>query len=334
MPLKIGIAGFGFMGKTHLGVYSDNPDAEVVAICDASAAAIKNLDRVGNIEVGGLEQVDFGAITVYTDYADFLAHDRLDIVDICLPTHLHCDHAIKAFTTNKHVICEKPISVTTEEADRMIAAAGKANKNLFIGHCIRFWPEYAWLKQAVDDKKYGAVKAAVFRRVSALPTWSSDNWLFDRKRGTNAVLDLHIHDTDFIHYLFGKPRKVYSRGTPVMTGGTDVISTHYIYDAVPVVSAFGSWGSPGGYPFEMTYTVFCEKATLEYSSRNNPTLSVYHIDGSVQQPDLGSEDGYTREIRYFLNCIKNRKGPAIITAEDAKYTLELVVLEEKGTACL
>jgi predicted dehydrogenase len=335
MPIKVGVVGFGFMGKMHTNIWGTHPDVELTAICDPNVDALSKdkLVTEGNLATGSVETIDLDKIAKYSDYDKFLDHERLDVVDICLPTFLHCDHTVRALDSGKHVMCEKPIALTLEEADKMINAAKKSNKSLFIAHCIRFWPEYAWLKQAVDEERYGKVKAAIFKRVSPLPGWGWNNWLLDQKRSGDAALDLHIHDTDFIYYLFGKPKDIYSQGASVLTSGTDIITTSYIYDDVPVVFAIGSWGSPGTYPFEMAFTVLCDQATIEYSINKTPTLTVYKTDGSTEQPELEPGDGYTREIEYFADCIKNGRKPTVVTSDDARYALELT-LKEKNKASL
>jgi len=331
MSIKVGIVGFGFIGKMHLSVYLKNPDAEVVTICDLSKDALKkeNLTKGGNIDLGEIDEKKLNQIAAYSDFDEFLNHDGLDLVDVCLPTYLHCDYTVRALGKGKHVICEKPMSLTLKEADKMIAAAEKSGKSLFIAHCIRFWPEYVWLKQAVDENRYGRVGAAIFKRVSPMPTWTWENWIIDEKRSGDAALDLHVHDTDFVNYLFGKPQEVFSRGAAVVTGGMDMITTQYIYKDVSMVLAIGSWGSPSNYPFEMAFTVLCEKATIEFSSSKKPTLIVYKADGSIEHPEVDKADGYTREIEYFLNCVKDGKKPTMVTPQDGRFAVEFVLREKK-----
>lgn len=330
MAIKIGLIGLGFMGKMHLSIHAKNPDVEVAAICDINPD-INNPDYLtkggGNIDLGDTGGFDYDAVAKYSRFDEFIKHDGLDVVDVCLPTYLHCEYTVKSFEAGKHVFCEKPIAVAVGDADKMIDASEKAGQSLFVGHCIRFWPEYAWLKKAVDEKRYGNVKAATFRRVSPLPTWGWDNWLLDEVRSGAAALDLHIHDTDFIYYLFDKPRDIFSQGASVLTDGMDIITTQYIYDNGPIVSATGSWGSPETYPFVMAFTVLCEQASIEFSTAHDPTLAVHKTDGNVEQPQVEPGDGYSREIDYFISCIKADKKPAVVTPRDARYSLELVLKE-------
>ena len=98
------------------------------------------------------------------------------------------------------------MALTVTDCDRMIQAARKSGKILQIGHCVRFWPEYAKAKEIVDSGKYGRVVAAMFQRLGAAPGWSVDNWFINEKRSGGVALDLHIHDTDYVQYLFGMPK--------------------------------------------------------------------------------------------------------------------------------
>jgi predicted dehydrogenase len=330
MSIKIGLIGVGFMGKMHLSIHAKNPDVEIVALCDINPD-LNDSDYLtkggGNIELGDLGGFDYDAAAKYSSFDEFIKHDGIDVVDVCLPTYLHCEYTVKSFEAGKHVFCEKPIALAVEDADKMIDASEKAGKGLFVGHCIRFWPEYAWLKKAIDEKMYGEVKSATFRRVSPMPIWAWDNWLTDEARSGAAALDLHIHDTDFIYYLFGEPGDLFSQGASVLTDGMDMINTQYIYDDGPIVSAIGCWGSPGTYPFEMAFTVLCEKATIEFSTSHDPMLAVHKTDGSIERPEVESGDGYSLEIAYFISCIKDGKKPVVVTPQDAKSSLAIVLKE-------
>ena len=129
---------------------------------------------------------------------------EVDVVDICLPTDLHADFAVRALQMGKHVVCEKPMAISLAEADRMIEAARKSGRRLMIAHCIRFWPEYVELRRLVESGELGHLLSLSLTRYSPFPSWGSDNWLADERRAGGAALDLHIHDTDFAAYLMGR----------------------------------------------------------------------------------------------------------------------------------
>jgi len=329
--VKVGLIGIGFMGNMHFGCYRSNAKAKITAIADLNVKKLSGdwSDIVGNI-AGGAGRVDLSGIKTYQSAEDLIADAEVEVVDICLPTYLHCKYTLMALAAGKHVLCEKPIALTVADADRMIAAARKARRNLMIGHCIRFWPEWSWLKDVIKRKKYGRVLSVHFSRLSPLPTWGWENWLATGSKSGGAAVDLHIHDTDFINYIFGIPKKVSSVGIIGPTKAFDHIETIYHYNNRIKISADGGWEAQPGFPFRMAYQVFCETASIEYDSRLTPALAIYMKDGSVRTAEdegIVAGDGYHAEIDYFLDCIASGKKPTVCRAEDARNSLAVVLRE-------
>ena len=204
--MRVGIVGFGFMGMEHLKCYRTLRGVRVTAICDGDRARLKGSGKMeGNIG-GDDAALDLGDIAIYTDFEKMLAEEQLDAVSITLPTFMHRDFTVKTIDAGAHVLCEKPMAMNTEQCEDMIAAAKTNKRILQIGHCIRFWPEYAKAKQIVDSGKYGDVLAALFGGSVPVPGWSWKNWLIHAKQSGGAIMDLHIHDADYIQYLFGLPQ--------------------------------------------------------------------------------------------------------------------------------
>ena len=173
------------------------------------------------------------------------------------------------------------MALTTADCDRMIEAAEKSGKVLQIGHCVRFWPEYAKAKELVDSGAYGKVIAAMFQRLGSPPSWSLDNWFTDEQRSGGMALDLHIHDTDFVQYLFGVPKAVCSHGAKSSQGPLIHIVTQYLYGDDQVITAEGGWGMAPGFGFEMSFNLVMEKATVVYDLTRDPALRVCPVDGEV-----------------------------------------------------
>ena len=186
-----------------------------------------------------------------TDFHELINADDVDIIDICVPTPGHVDLALAALASGKHVMCEKPLATSSADA-RRIADAAKSAKGFFMpAMCVRVWPEWEWLKRAVDEKTYGAVRAATFRRVGSMPA----GWFKEGKLSGGAIFDLHVHDVDFIYHLFGQPRGLFSRGYSKTSGEIDHLITQFVYDGDPLVVAEGGWCLADGWPFAMRYTV-------------------------------------------------------------------------------
>lgn len=330
--IKIGIVGFGFMGRTHFSCYKALNKVEVVAVCDENPDTFESKKQIaGNIKNSGLNS-DLENVKFYSNYDAMLAEQELDAISIALPSHLHCDYTIKAFGRGLHVLCEKPISISVEQGLSMINAAQENNLILQIAHCIRFWPEYSKLKEIIDAGLLGKVKSAVFKRFSPMPKWSSKNWLQNKKLSGGMLKDLHIHDSDFINHLWGLPKSVFTRCVKTKTGDIEHVVTDYMYDNNIMVTSEASWNVPESFGFKMSFSVFLEKATITYDSSRDNTLIIFPVDGDAYSPALESGDGYSREIDYFIRCIKDKDAKLCDLHPPSKslYSLKLVIAEEKS----
>ena len=328
--LKVGIVGFGFMGRTHYQCWKKVKGAQVVAICDVNPNIEKDTKKaVGNIGDTS-EQVDFGTLKVYTDLDEMLAKEKLDAVSITLPTFLHPDTSIKALSAGINVMCEKPMALNSKECARMIAEAKRSGKILQIGHCVRFWPEYAKAKEIIDSGKYGKVIAGTFQRLGSAPNWSIDGWFFDEQRSGGVALDLHIHDTDFVQYLFGMPKAVCSVGAKEPGGGLLHIVTQYIYDNDMAIIAEGGWAMMPSFGFEMSFNIVLEKATLVYDLTRVPAFRICPAKGEAFTPDVEKNDGWSLQIAHFAKAIRGKKLKAITTLEQSMNSVRIVEAEKKS----
>ena len=314
------------MGRMHISAYDRVKDATLVAIADQDPkrAGGDFSGAWGNI-AGAVEKLDMTGISGTTDLHALINSPEVDLVDICVPTPAHEALAVAALQAGKHVLCEKPLALDSASAQRIADAAARATGMFMPAMCIRFWPQWAWLKQAIDDKRYGAVKSATFRRVAAMPP----GWFANGALSGGGILDLHVHDTDFVYHAFGRPNAVHSRGYTKTSGKTDHIVTSYLYDNGPaVVSAEGAWCMADGFPFSMRYTVNFERATADFDSSRTPAF-VVSSGGNAGTIDLPG-DGYEREMHYFLECIRQGKKPAHVTADDAVESLKILEAEDRS----
>jgi len=328
--IRVGILGFGFMGKMHFNCYKENEDALVVAICDSDKQKIESGEgTAGNIN-GAEGTVDLSGIELYTDFDKMLKEAKLDAVSITLPTFLHKEFTIKALEAGVNVLCEKPIAMDVSECEAMIAAAKNSGRILQIGHCVRFWPEYARTKQLVASGQYGKVLAASFRRLSAPPVWSWNGWLLKESSSGGAIFDLHIHDSDFIQYLFGMPNAVRTYAVKGPYSDFDHVSTSYIYNDTKVVTAEGGWIMTPSFGFEMSFYVVLEKAAIVFDCTRKPVFKVCTLENDTFEPDVESGDGYSLEIAHFLRKIKGQNVPEIITPEESLASVKLVLAEKQS----
>jgi len=328
--LRIGIVGLGFMGKMHFRCYKSDTNVEVTAICDADAKQLQNSSGVaGNIS-GAEDDLDLSNIALYSDLSKMLAEEKLDALSIASPTFLHASQTIEALNAGVHVFCEKPMALNSGDCREMAEVAKQSGKTLQIGHCIRFWPEYVQAKEIIDSQKYGKVLAATFQRLSLTPTWSWDNCFLDGKRSGGAMLDLHIHDTDYVQYVFGMPKEVFSRGVIGPSGEFDHTVTQYLYGNDCAITAEGGWIMAPGFGFEMSFKIMLEKATLVYSSAQESTFRIFPIDGEIIIPEILTGDGYSFEIQHFVDTLSGKAVPSIITPEQSGDSVKIIEAEKES----
>ncbi|MCA9100297.1 MAG: Gfo/Idh/MocA family oxidoreductase, partial [Planctomycetales bacterium] len=209
--VRVGIVGIGFMGMIHYLSYQRVRGAKVVALCEMDKKRLAGDWRgiKGNFGPPG-EMMDLSGIDTYTDWQEMVRDESIDYVDVCLPPALHADVTIGALKAGKHVFCEKPISLTTTSADRMVRTAESTGRQLMIGHVLPFFPEYAWARKVIESGKYGRLLGGHFKRVISDPQWLPK--FYDPNVVGGPMLDLHIHDAHYIRLLCGMPSSVVSTG--------------------------------------------------------------------------------------------------------------------------
>ena len=213
------------------------------------------------------------------------------MVDVCLPTYLHAEHVIAAARAGKHVLCEKPMALSLEQADAMIEATEQAGVAFMVGHTLRFWPEYVAIKDLVSRGELGKPVAVAATRLGTAPTWSWDRWLLDPERGGGAVPDLHIHDIDYIAWLLGKPRSVMARGVRSANGCWDHVFTTLDYEDGAAAFAEGTFFVPPSFPFTMTFRAICENGTAEFVFRSGVNIEARAESGNtLTVPQRGHGD--------------------------------------------
>ncbi len=329
--IKIAQIGLGFMGKTHLEVYeklkSEGIAIEVVALCDIDPAKMEPGAAVGNIESSNTPAIDYSSYRKYTSVTELLEKEQLDAVDIALPSYLHKEISVQCLDKGVHVLCEKPMALTTEDCHAMTEAAKRNNRNLLIGQCLRFWPAYVYLKQAIENNTFGEVRAASFFRGGATPTWGP--WLMKKELSGGALMDMHVHDTDMVNWLFGMPDAVSCLAKNVIAGGGyDMVSTNYRYPDGKVVNAQVDWTLEGDFGFEMTFRVNFEKGNILLN--RDGILRVNPNDSKGFAPELSPEAGYYHQLRHFVEAAINGKPVEVSVPEETTNTVTIVEAEVRS----
>ena len=310
--LKVGLVGVGGISGAHIPAWQSMEDVELVALCDVRPE----------------QMTRYPELRQYTDMDDMLAKEQLDILDICLPTYLHADAAVKAMERGIHVLSEKPVSLKAEDVHRLYETAKRSNVRFMVAQVLRFWPEYVYLKDIYDSGRYGKLLSGRMARLGHMPGWSWDNWMKDESRSGLVPFDLHIHDLDFMVYTFGKPKQVSS--FRARRPDQDVFTAVYQFDGFYVDSEATWYAAP--YPFHASYRFQFEKALIVLDG----ALTVYEVDGKTFTVGAdGGETGgielpptnaYANEIRYFADCVKAGRDADRVKEEE----LETVVKILKG----
>ena len=311
--------------------------AEITAICEQNEKRLTGdwRDIQGNFGPPG-EVVDVSAMNKYDGPGRFGGGPAVDVVDICLPPSAHADAAVKALEAGKHVFCEKPMSLTVEACERMVRAAEQADRLLLIGHVLPMFPEYAYVRQAVDSGVYGKLIGGQFKRVISDPLWLKD--FYDPQVCGGPLLDLHIHDAHFIRYLFGMPKSLFSQGR--MRGEVvEYCNTIFEFDDPKlVVSATSGVINQQGRSFTHGFEIHFEKATLLYDlavlggeGKLLMPLTVLDEQGEVVAPALGEHDEiapFVAEIEEMLTAVNSNTPSPILGGDLAR---DAIVLAHKQT---
>lgn len=328
-PISIGIVGMGFMGQTHLksfqSIHASTGAARVVAVADRDPARRSGASTAsGNLVTTGTGAADpFDGVRGYATPQELLADPEVQAVSVCTPTDSHAEVAIAALKAGKHVLIEKPVALDLESVRAIEQAAKSAGRVCMPAMCMRFWPGWTWLKEAVSSRRYGNVLSASFTRIGSRPSWAPEFYL-DPTRSGGAMFDLHVHDVDVIYWLFGMPESVCA------TGDAFGVSAVYRYGAGGPgrVAATGAWLTPQGFPFRMQFLVEFEAAIADWDLTRTPTLRVVE-GGKVQDVDVGAGAGYEPEAVEFVAAVQEARQPRT-TLDDAAAVTRIILAERES----
>ena len=327
--LRVGVIGLGMMGMTHLDIYARMDGVEVVAISDAIQARLDGSSQAqGNISGQAKGSVEKVNAKQYLNGIDLIKDKNVDLVDVCVGTNLHFNFVQEALSKGKHVLVEKPLARTYSEAQQIVSLAKNSSKNIMSAMCLRYWPAWVWLKKVIDDKRYGRCLSLSCKRQTNHP---GGLFYSSEEECGGALLDLHIHDTDFINCCFGVPDAVFSQGYKGPSGGFDHVSTNYIYSGNkinPLVIAEGTWTMQEGYGFNMSYTANFEKATACYLLDQDETLKVFQSGHEPELVKLSEGMGYEYEIQAFVDEIMTDKSTDIDLLNQAAESMAIIEAEK------
>ncbi|MBA4492849.1 Gfo/Idh/MocA family protein [Paenactinomyces guangxiensis] len=329
--VRVGIIGCGSIAKyRHIAEYADHPDVELAAFCDIVTGRAESFAA----QYGG---------KAYRDYVEMIEQESLDAVSICTPNVIHAPAAIAAAHAKCHVLCEKPMATSLEEAEKMIRAANENGVLLMIGHNQRLMPPHVKAKEILKEGSLG--KVLTFRTSfshGGPEGWSadgSDSWFFRKQEAfVGAMGDLGVHKIDLLSWLLEEEIVEISAmlATLQKTGDVDdnaVMVARTESGAIGTITA--SWThSPGE---DNSTILYCEKGILKVGTDPVDQVIVERTDGSIEKFQVGKmasneEGGQVKSgvIDSFVRAILTNS-PALIPGEDAIKALRVVMAAIKSS---
>lgn len=305
--MRVGIIGAGSMGVTHAAGWAATPATLAGILAEPPSDAQPLADQYG--------------AQIYP-HLDALLAD-VDVVDICSPTHLHAEMALQAAAAGKHIVCEKPLARTTEQARQMVAACRQAGVRLLVAHVVRFFPEYALAQQAIAAGQIGKLGVVRLHRGSYRPKKPSGNWFLDESRSGGILMDLMIHDFDYARWVAGEVETVAAQRVATLHPDAPVdyglaVLTHR---SGALSHIAGSWAYPPP-TFRTRLEIAGDRGLIEFDSDGTaPITNLILKTGGADSPDVAlpgspvSESPYTTQIKEFYAALAEGKATRIQPAD-------------------
>ncbi len=312
--MKVGIVGVGFMGTTHAAGWAETP-AEIIGFTAETQNEPEKLAEQYHTKI-------------FPDLDSMLPY--VDVVDICSPTHLHHEMVLKAAVAGKHIVCEKPLARTTQQAQEMVNFCHKVGVQLLVAHVVRFFPEYALAHSAVAEGQIGKPGLIRLHRGSYRPKKPAGNWFLDEAKSGGILMDLMIHDYDYARWLAGDVESVSARrvtelhpDAPVDYGL--VILGHH---SGALSHIAGAWAYPPP-TFRTHLEIAGDFGLIEFDSDNtSPIQNLILKTGGADAPDVAlpsspvSESPYTTQIKEFYATLEDGK-PTRVSATDGLAAVQI-----------
>jgi predicted dehydrogenase len=325
---KVALLGAGFITDIHFESYHRFiPEAEVVAVYARNADKAKAFAQKHNIPQW------------YDDLDKIINESGCEVVDICLPNFLHAKAALSAAKAGKHVIIEKPIALTLEEADEMIAACKKANVKLMYAEELCFAPKYERVRSMV---KQGAVGQLYMLKQGEKHSGPHSDWFYDKDQaGGGVLMDMGCHAIAWFRWMLNNSKavSVYATMATVFHKGRTVCEDNSVviveFENGVTAVAENSWAKHGGMDDRcevygtggVVYAdLFMGNAAVSYS-REGYDYAMEKADTTVGWSFTIYEEvfnqGYPHELKHFIECIQQDKQP-LVTGEDGRAVLEII----------
>jgi len=304
--LNIGVIGLGAIGQKHCEALAAIRQANLVAVADINASVLDVTAKKFNT-------------TPYTDVKTLLKHEGLEAVVVATPDDFHREPCVLAAEAGLHILVEKPIATTEEDAQAIISAAEAANVQLMVGFTLRFVPHYIKAREAVASGQLGQISSVFARRLNVISQ-------AERINGRCGVLHfLGIHDFDVLRWIIGsEPVSIYSEAStsvPRKFPQEDETFTIIHFANGVVACAHIGWNLPNNHPagrdFKLDIIGNEGVLNLDLASQGVQVFTKSGHKFPSTAPGLGEED------RVFVDCVLDDR-PVPVTGKDGLVALRMV----------
>jgi predicted dehydrogenase len=308
---RLGVVGLGGMGSMHASLLRG------LAAEGTHVTEVHAFDDVADVRT----KADELGITGHQSLESLI--DAVDVVDVCTPTDVHAQVAHAAINAGKHVIVEKPITRTLEEADRLLAAADAAGVQLHVAHVVRYFPEYTAAKHAIANGQIGEPAVIRLTREGGLP--AGRPWFLDSKRSGGIICDVMIHDIDFARWVAGDVVRVFGR--QLRRVGEDQAVTHahaILTHASGAISHLTASWAREGVGFRTSFDIAGSTGLLEFATDERAATRTAPPGLLPAGEWLPGDNPWSRELREFLAAL-HEGVPARVSAADGRAALEIAL---------
>lgn len=227
---------------------------------------------------------------------------KSDVIIICIPTDMHLGACHKAIAHGRQVLLEKPMARTVQQCIEIMDAATKADVLVNPGQVVRYFPEFELGHRIVQEGMIGDPAAVRTRRGGRMPQ-GADNWFMDFTRSGGVLLDLAIHDFDWLRWTFGEVKSLYAQALMGKVDYGDHALTSLSFDSGVIAFVETTWMDSGG--FRASFEVLGSQGLIEFDSRQTGGLRVRVRDEQPSESLIGpKEDPYYKQLREFLEAIR------------------------------
>ncbi|MBW8348248.1 Gfo/Idh/MocA family oxidoreductase [Bacillus sp. IITD106] len=303
--MKVAVVGSGKLGQRHLASWTKIEGIEIVGVI------ARNQERLNKV-------ASEYATKAFNSIEELVANTDVDVIDICTPTHTHASLVMEAANHKKHVICEKPLALSSEEADDIIKVCAENNVQLLVGQTLRFFPEYVNARVQVKNGAIG--NPGVMRLSRGVPHPAEESWYTDGSKSGGLFMDLGVHDLDWVLWTFGDVERVMAKR--VKRSGLEYGFINLKMTDGTIAHVELSWAET---KFKASFELTGDKGMITYNhDDSNPLTVQFRSEDHVQLPrNMMEKDPFQRQLEHFVECISGETQP-IVTAADALKVIKVV----------